>query len=183
VIELDPHEVGQDTANWTTERLARYLGQHTGIQVTEETVRVYLHAHGYVCKRPTLTRLWGRKGRRGQRLVQAPGDNRKVYGFGLVDWRDGWFDGRVAPGRTADGFCEQVRAATARSKQRGWVAIVIADNLRTHTAAGSLLVRSLLSEFKDHLYLVYTPAYDPDANRIEWHGPCLATSRDTQSSP
>ncbi len=55
VIELDPHEVGQDTANWTTERLAEYLGQHTGIQVTEETVRVYLHAHDYVCKRPTWT--------------------------------------------------------------------------------------------------------------------------------
>ena len=55
VIELDPHEVGQDMANWTTERLADYLGQHTGIQVTEETVRVYLHAHGYVCKRPTWT--------------------------------------------------------------------------------------------------------------------------------
>src|SRR5258708_9551317 len=55
VIELDPHEVGQDTANWTTERLAGYLGQHIGIQVTEETVRVYLHAHGYVCKRPTWT--------------------------------------------------------------------------------------------------------------------------------
>ncbi len=55
IIELDPHEVGQDTANWTTERLAEYLGQHTGIQVTEETVRVYLHAHGYVCKRPTWT--------------------------------------------------------------------------------------------------------------------------------
>jgi len=80
-----------------------------------------------------------------------------VYGFGLVDWRDGWFDGRVAPGRTVDVFCEQVRAATARSKQRGRVAIVIADNLRTHTAEGSLLVRSLLSECKDHLYLVYTP--------------------------
>jgi transposase len=55
VIELDPHEVGQDTANWTTERLADYLGQHTGIQVTEETVRVYLHAHDYVCKRSTWT--------------------------------------------------------------------------------------------------------------------------------
>jgi len=55
VIELDPHEVGQDTANWTTELLADYLGQHTGIQVTEETVRVYLHAHGYVCKRPIWT--------------------------------------------------------------------------------------------------------------------------------
>jgi transposase len=40
VIELDPHEVGEDTANWTTERLAEYLGRQTGIQVTEETVRV-----------------------------------------------------------------------------------------------------------------------------------------------
>src|SRR2546426_11107817 len=55
VIELDPHAVGQDTANWTTERLAEYLGQQTGILVTEETVRVYLHAHGYVCKRPTCS--------------------------------------------------------------------------------------------------------------------------------
>jgi transposase len=54
-IELDPHEVGEETANWTTERLAEYLGRQTGIQVTEETVRVYLHAHDYVCKRPTWT--------------------------------------------------------------------------------------------------------------------------------
>jgi len=55
VIELDLHEVGQETASWTTERLAAYLGQQTGIQVTEETVRVYLHAHDYVCKRSTWT--------------------------------------------------------------------------------------------------------------------------------
>jgi hypothetical protein len=88
--------------------------------------------------------------------------------------------GRVAGSlRDAPLMCDvaQVRVAVARSKQRGRVAIVIADNLKTHTPAGSLLVRSLLSEFKDHLYLVYTPAYDPDANRIEWHGPRLATSR------
>src|SRR5437773_7757915 len=55
VIEMDPHEVGQETANWTTERLAEYLGKHTGVLVTEETVRVYLHAHDYVCKRPIWT--------------------------------------------------------------------------------------------------------------------------------
>jgi transposase len=55
VIELDPHEVGEETANWTTERLAEYLGKHTGVLVTEETVRVYLHAHDYVCKRPIWT--------------------------------------------------------------------------------------------------------------------------------
>ncbi|GAC1399081.1 MAG: hypothetical protein NVS4B12_24560 [Ktedonobacteraceae bacterium] len=58
---------------------------------------------------------------------EAPGDNRKVYGFGLVNWRDGWFDGRIALGRTAEMFCEQVRAAVARSKGRGRIAIVIVD--------------------------------------------------------
>jgi DDE superfamily endonuclease len=114
----------------------------------------------------------------GNECREAPGDNRKVYGFGLVDWREGWFDGRVAPGRTSDVFCEQVRAAVARSKQRGCIAIVIADHLKTHTAAGSLLVRNMLTELKEHLRLVYTPAYDPDANRIEWHRPRLATGRD-----
>src|SRR6266699_7114804 len=129
---------------------------------------LYLQDEMQVAFHPTLTRVWSRKGRRGQRLVEAPGDNRKVYGFGLLDWRDGWFDGRVAPARTADVFCEQVRAAVTRSKQRGRVAIVIADNLKTHTPAGSLLVRSLLTELKGHVYPMYTPAYDPDANRIEW---------------
>ena len=42
-----------ETANGTTERLAEYLGQQTGIHVTEETVRVSFHAHAYVCKRST----------------------------------------------------------------------------------------------------------------------------------
>ncbi len=55
VIELDPHEVGVVSANWTTQLLADYLAEKTGIAVTEETVRIYLHAHDYVCKRPTWT--------------------------------------------------------------------------------------------------------------------------------
>jgi hypothetical protein len=129
---------------------------------------LYLQDAMQVAFHPTLTRVWSRKGRRGQRLVEAPGDNRKVYGFGLLDWRDGWFDGRVAAGRTADVFCQQIRTAVTRSEQRGRMAIVIADNLKTHTSAGSLLVRSMLIDLKEHLRLGYTPAYDPDANRIEW---------------
>jgi hypothetical protein len=104
---------------------------------------LYLQDEFQVAFHPTLTRVWSRKGRRGQRLVEAPGDNRKVYGFGLVDWRDGWFDGRVAPGRTAEVFCDQVRAAVARSKRRERIALVMKDNLKTHTSAGSLLVRSM----------------------------------------
>ena len=86
-----------------------------------------------------------------------------------MDWRDGWFDGKVAPGRTADVFCEQVRAAVTRSQRRGRVAIVITDNRkRSHCRWFPAGARVGLTELHEHLYLVYTPAYDPDANRIEW---------------
>jgi hypothetical protein len=81
--------------------------------------------------------------------VEAPGANDKVYGFGLVDWCDGWFDGRFAPGRTAAVFCAQVRAAVDRSRAQGRQALVLADNLRTHTPAGSKLVRQMLTELQD----------------------------------
>ena len=43
----------------------------------------------------------------------------------------------------------------ARPKRRGRIALVITDNLKTHTSAGSLLERSLLTELKEHLYLVH----------------------------
>src|SRR5260221_544372 len=81
---------------------------------------LYLQDEFQVAFHPTLTRVWSRKGRRGQRLVEAPGDNRKVYGFGLVDWRDGWFDGRVAPGRTAPACgCGDSFSGTRTNSRRG----------------------------------------------------------------
>jgi transposase len=129
---------------------------------------LYLQDEVQIAFHPTLTRVWSRRGRRGQRRVAAPGVNEKAYGFGLLDWRDGWFDGRIGPQRTAVLFCEQLQAAVARSKARGHIALVIADNLRTHTVAGSRRVRELVAAEQEHLVLVYTPAYDPDANRIEW---------------
>jgi transposase len=55
VIELDPHTVGVDSANWTTRLLADYLAQVTGHHTGLETVRTHLHKAGYVCKRPTWT--------------------------------------------------------------------------------------------------------------------------------
>lgn len=52
VIELDPREVGVDSANWTTRLLAEYLDRQTGQAFDQETVRRYLHRLGYVYKRP-----------------------------------------------------------------------------------------------------------------------------------
>ncbi len=132
------------------------------------TADLYLQDEVEFALHPTLTRVWCPRGRRGQRLVEAPGNNEKVHGFGLVDWRDGWMHTLLAPGRTAQPFCDQLEAAVARSKERDRVAIVICDNARTHTPEGSLLVRELLRKNAGKLIVVYTPKYDPEANRIEW---------------
>jgi hypothetical protein len=129
---------------------------------------VYLQDEVEIALHPTLTRVWCRKGRRGQRLVEAPGNNEKQYGFGLVDWRDGWLDWERAPGRRAAPLCAQLRRAVERSQARGRIALVLLDNLGIHTPKGSLLLRQLLTELRGQLVLVYTPTYDPDANRIEW---------------
>jgi transposase len=112
--------------------------------------------------------VWSRSGRAGQRRVQAPGKNYKQCGFGLVDWREGWLDFALADGRRAAPLCAQLRRAVARSRQRGRIAMVILDNLGIHTPKGSRLLRGLLAELGEDLVLVYTPTYDPDANRIEW---------------
>jgi DDE superfamily endonuclease len=129
---------------------------------------LYLQDEVEVALHPTLTRVWSRAGRVGQRLVQAPGKNFKRYGFGLVDWRDGHLDFALADGRRAVPLCAQLRRAVARSRSRGRIAMVILDNLGIHTPKGSRLLRALLAELGEQLVLVYTPTYDPDANRIEW---------------
>jgi len=133
-----------------------------------ERADLYLQDEVEVALHPTLTRVWSRSGRAGQRLVQAPGNNAKQYGFGLVDWRDGTLEFALAEGRRAAPLCAQLRRAVARSRARGRVAMVILDNLGIHTPKGSLLLRRLLAELGEELVLVYTPTYDPDANRIEW---------------
>jgi DDE superfamily endonuclease len=116
---------------------------------------------------PTLTRLWSRKGHAGQRKVRAPGYNQKSVGFAAVDWRDGWCAWALAPRRTADVFVEQLAFLVKRSQERGRIALVLLDNLKIHTPAGAKKVREALETHGDKLRLIYTPAYDPDANPIE----------------
>jgi transposase len=129
---------------------------------------LYLQDKVELALHPTLTRVWSRSGRAGQRRVQAPGNNAKQYGFGLVDWREGWLDFALADGRRAAPLVAQLRRAVARSRSRGRIAMVVLDNLGIHTPKGSRLLRALLEELGGELVLVYTPTYDPDANRIEW---------------
>lgn len=55
LIDQDPRRVGVLRTAWTTPALAEYLAEQTGIRVSEDTVGVYLHRHGYVARRPTWT--------------------------------------------------------------------------------------------------------------------------------
>ena len=91
---------------------------------------LYLHGEVEVALHPTLTRVWSRAGRAGQRRVQGPGTNAKQYAFGLVDWRDGELDWQVANGRRAAPLCAQLRRAAERSRSRGRIAMVILDLCR-----------------------------------------------------
>jgi transposase len=52
VADLDPHEVGVDSALWSCRLLADYLAGVTGYRAGIETVRLALHRAGFVCKRP-----------------------------------------------------------------------------------------------------------------------------------
>ncbi len=74
VIELDPHTVGVNSANWTTQLLADYLKQKAGIEVDQETVREHLHRLGYVYKRPNWT-------------VQHKAQEREGYLGNACGWR------------------------------------------------------------------------------------------------
>lgn len=116
---------------------------------------------------PTLTRLWSRRGRAGQRRVRAPGQNRKVVSFVAADWREGWLSIAFGLGRTADLFVAQLDHVVARSQARGRIALVLTDNAGIHTAARAKRVREALARHGDHLRLVYTPPYDPEANPTE----------------
>jgi transposase len=52
VADLDPHQVGVDSALWSCRLLADYLAAQTGHRAGIETVRIALHRAGFVCKRP-----------------------------------------------------------------------------------------------------------------------------------
>ena len=98
VEDLVPDPTLTDLVPADLERLLRLVP--TADLSLQDEVEVALH--------PTLTRVWCPKGRRGQRLVEAPGTNRTRHGFGLVDWRDGWLDWALAAGRRAAPFCAQL---------------------------------------------------------------------------
>lgn len=128
---------------------------------------LYVQDEADVKFHPTLTRLWSRRGRAGQRRVRAPGTNRKVVAYAALDWREGWGSFGYSLTRNAATFARQLDHLVARSRARGRRALVLTDNARIHTPAGAKVVREALQRHGAWLRLVYTPPYDPEANPTE----------------
>ena len=51
-IEQDPGELGYDFILWMIQRLNQYISQVTGVRISDECVRLTLHTHGWVYRRP-----------------------------------------------------------------------------------------------------------------------------------
>lgn len=128
---------------------------------------LYVQDEADVKFHPTLTRLWSRRGRAGQRRVRAPGTNRKVNASAALDWREGWGSFGYSLTRNAGLFARQLDHLVARSQARGRRTLVLTDNARIHTPAGAKVVREALQRHGDWLRLIYTPRYDPEANPTE----------------
>jgi transposase len=116
---------------------------------------------------PKIGCMWMRRGRQAQ--VETPGTNEKRLLAGSISWRTGRViltEGQPKQGRDAALFCthlDELRRAFRRYK----VIHVICDNVRTHTAAGSLLVRAYLAEWRGRVKVHYLPKYAPECNPIE----------------
>ena len=125
---------------------------------------LYVPDEVHLALHPTLTRIWSRKGRRGQRQVRAPGQNRTLVGFGAIDWRTGWLSHGIGWKRDSETVCRQLAHLVERSPQRGRIALVVWDNLGVHTRRGSKRLRAWLDEHSEQIRLLYTPPSDPEAN-------------------
>lgn len=53
VVEKSPRALGINATNWTTGLLAYYVERETGVKVSDEAIRRFLHRAGFKLKRPT----------------------------------------------------------------------------------------------------------------------------------
>jgi putative transposase len=120
-----------------------------------------------VSTNPKVGCMWMRKGQ--QAVVQTPGTNEKRYLAGSISWRSGRVvltEGRPRQGRDAALFCAHLDDLR-RAFRHYRVIHVICDNVKTHTAAGSLLVRAYLGRWAGRVKVHYLPLYAPECNPIE----------------
>jgi hypothetical protein len=110
---------------------------------------------------PTLTRTWMPRGE--QFKVPAPGTNRKCSVSATIDLAEGWLFWFSHPRRSAVQFGATLCACAKRSRARGRLAVVLADNAPSHRVGKTGILRRFLDALAGQVGLVFQPQYCPEA--------------------
>jgi putative transposase len=116
---------------------------------------------------PKIGCAWMPRGEQSE--VATPGTNQKRVLAGSLHWRTGRLfvtEGLAKEGRTAALFCRHLDELRRRLR-RYRVIHVVCDNVKTHKAEGSRLVKQYLKEHGERLKVHYLPVYSPECNPVE----------------
>lgn len=115
---------------------------------------------------PGVLRCWTLEGT--QRKVMTPGVNKKLYGFGAVNYLTGQTIYRIEDHKNSASFCafvEQFMQAVLHSPDyHGQKIVLVVDNFIIHHSKKTL---KFLEKYADQLMLLALPTYSPWLNLIE----------------
>lgn len=204
VLALTPRDFGFIRSRWCCRLIVVLLLEMHQLQVSEETVRRWLHRAGLVWRRPRpvvgrqdpqrerkiaairrllanlppdevavfqdevdidhnpkLGPMWMIRGE--QAKVETPGNNRKRYLAGSLNWRTGRLIATEGTRRNSTLFIEHLEQL--RQHLRCYRKIhVICDHARFHDCRA---VWSYLADHDDRIELHFLPKYAPESNPIE----------------
>jgi transposase len=118
---------------------------------------------------PKIGSMWMRRGHQAE--VQTPGDNRKRYLAGSMNWRTGALWVTAGPSRDGELFVRHLDDLRRRLRHYR-VIHVICDNARFHKAEKCRRLADYLQRWGHRIALHYVPLYAPETNPIErvwWH--------------
>jgi transposase len=149
LVSPDPNK---DAIIARLEELKSTLGPDE-VLVHEDEVDIHLN--------PRIGRMWMPVGQ--QYSVVTPGNNKKHYVAGALDYRTGeltWVDGSSKNSLLFVELCLELLAKHADARK----VHVVCDNAVTHH---SKLTKKILAPFADRLVIHFLPTYSPEENPIE----------------
>ncbi len=115
---------------------------------------------------PGIIGCWTRRGQ--QRRIPTPGQNRKRYGFGAVNFMTGKISRLIGEHKNSDHFCALVEQVVQDycpgETGQGPKVVLVVDNYIIHR---SQKTKRVLERYADRLMLVALPTYSPKLNLIE----------------
>ena len=95
-------------------------------------------------------------------MVPAAGTNRRLCVYGVLNYRTGQSHYMVHPKKNSQQFREFLQQLLEANSERRLVLVI--DNASYHRTK---VIRQLLDDHSDHVFVVWLPPYSPELNLIE----------------